>query len=302
MTKILITEPFPDFVISGLRKKGKVTHIVKPSAKAVSIHIGDADVLIIRSKTKVDKTLLNKAKKLRLVITATHGFEHIDVEELKKRKIRFFTTPVATIGMTEFVFGMMFSLLRRIPEADRSIRSGQWKMHDLEGKELFAKTLGVVGLGPIGKDVARIGKLLGMKILACDPNNMITESELERMDIRLCSLSHVIKNADIVTMHAHLNDRTYHMIGKKELAKMKKGSFFINTARGGLVDEHSLYESLTSKHLAGAALDVFEKEPPGSNPLTKLSNVILTPHIGINTAETSERVGKKVLDIIRKYT
>ncbi|MBN2043322.1 MAG: hydroxyacid dehydrogenase [Candidatus Aenigmarchaeota archaeon] len=301
MKKILITEPYPDFVISGLRKTGKVIHVLNPSAKAMEREIKDADILVVRSKTKIDKRLLDKAGKLRLVITATHGFEHVDVEELKRRKIRFFTTPAATIGMTEFVFGMIISLLRRIPEADRSIRKGKWERHGIEGKELFGKTLGVVGLGPIGKDVARIGRMLGMKIIACDPNNMITESELARMGIRLRTLSYVIKNADILTIHAHLNEKTYHMIGSRQISSMKRGSYIIHTARGGLVDENALLKAMKSGQIAGAALDVFEKEPLVNDSLKGLRNVVLTPHMGINTKESGERIGKMILDTVKKY-
>ncbi len=301
MRKILLTEPFPDFVISGLRKFGKVVHILKPSAESLSKEIPEAEILIIRSKTRLDKKLIGKGKKLRLVITATHGFEHVDTEELEKMGIEFHTIPMATTGMREFVFGMMISLLRKIPQADRSVREGKWLRHDFPGGEIFGKTLGIVGLGPIGKDVARIAKHMGMEITACDPNNLITGSELTGMGIKLEPLSRVIRSADVLTIHAHLNEKTMHIIGKRELEGMKKGSYLINTARGGLVDQEALFRAIKSGHLAGAALDVYEEEPPGEDPITKLDNVVLTPHIGGITKESTERVGRKVLEIVKGY-
>jgi D-3-phosphoglycerate dehydrogenase len=300
--KILITDPLPDFVLKKLREKGEVTYagggLGNPSFRRA---IEDAEILIVRSATKIDRVLLRRAKKLKVVITATHGFEHVDLAELEKRKIKFHRTPAAAIGVTEFVFCMMLSLLRNIPAADNSVRYGKWDRERFTGRELFGKTLGVVGLGPIGQDVCRMAKHFGMQIVACDPNSMVTGSELERLSIKLLPLVQVLQKADILTIHAHLNDKTKHMIGSREIEKMKPGSYLINTARGGLVDQEALCRALRSGHLAGAALDVYEREPiPKNDPITKLPNMILTPHIGIQTEEGMERIGKKVLEIIAK--
>lgn len=301
MKKVVVTEPLPKFVTEKLRKKCKLVYRGMIKRKNLEHEIRNADVLIVRSKTRVGRDLIDRAEKLRAVITATHGFEHVDAGYLRKKKIRFYRTPSAAIGVTELVFGLMISLLRNIPKADQSVRKKRWLRERFIGNELFGKTLGIVGLGPIGQDVYRMARHFGMKIAACDPNHMATENDLERLNIKLKPLSYVLKKADILTLHEHLNEKTRYLIGAKEIKTMKEGSYIINTARGALLNNHVLFRALRTGHIAGAALDVYEEEPPKNLPLIRLPNVILTPHIGIQTEEGMERIGKKVLQIAGRY-
>ena len=292
--KVLLIGKYPDFVIKGIRKKAELVHLTQPDRKRIAKEIESTNVLIVTTKTKVDRKLLEKTENLKVVITFSHGYEHVDVETLEKMGTRFYTIPGTTASVAELTFGLMIAVLRKIPEHDRRMKRGEWKKE--LGHELRGKTLGVVGLGPIGREVCRIAKSFGMKVVACDPNQLLKG----RVKVRMVSFDRLLRISDIITLHAHLNEETWHMIGEKEIGKMKRSAVLINTARGGLVDSEALHRALKSGRIAGAGLDVYEREPPGKDKLVRLPNVVCTPHTGADTFEGRERKGEILLEIFEK--
>lgn len=292
--KVLLIGGFPDFVIREIKRKVKLAHLERSERGKNQKEIENAEVMIITPKTKVDKKFLGKAKSLNVLITFSHGYDHVDEKTLRTRGVKFYTIPGSTPSVAELTFGLMISVLRKIPEQDRRMKRGEWKREF--GYELFGKTLGVVGLGPIGRDVCRIAKVFGMKVIACDPNKMMKG----RLAIKKVSLNTLLKGSDIVSLHAHLDRKTKHMIGGKELKKMKNSAILINIARGGLVDSKALYEALKSGSIVGAGLDVYEKEPVGRDRLVRLPNVVSMPHAGADTLEGEERKVRMLLDILKK--
>lgn len=286
---------FPDFVIKEIKKKLKIFHAERFDAERKGKEIEKADVMVITSGVKVDRKFLERAKSLKLLVTFTHGFEHVDVGEVKSRGIKFETIPGSTPSVAELAFGLMISLLRKIPKQDRRMKKGVWEKDF--GNELSGKTIGVVGLGPIGREVCRIAKAFNMKVIACDPNKLMKG----KPKVKMVSLNTLLKESDIVSLHAHLDEETKHMIGEKELKKMKRSAILINIARGGMVDSEDLYKALKSGRIAGAGLDVYEKEPIGRNKLILLHNVVSMPHAGADTIEGEERKVRMLLDMLRKF-
>jgi len=290
--KVLLIGRYPDFVIKEIKRKVKIVHLESSDEKGKEIE--NAEVLVVTPKTKVDKNFLERAKSLKVLITFSHGYEHVDAEALKARRIKFHTIPGSTASVAELTFGLMISVLRKIPEQDRRMKRGEWKGEF--GHELFGKTLGVVGLGPIGREVCKIAKSFGMNVVACDPNKLIRG----KSNVKMVGLEKLLEISDVVSLHAHLDRKTKHMIGKGELKRMKRSAVLVNTARGGLVDSKALYESLKSGRIGGAGLDVFEKEPTGKKRLISLYNVVSTPHAGADTFEGEERKVKMLLGILKK--
>lgn len=290
MAGIVVAEEIPENIVEGLRKFGSVAD--RP--EGLSGEISDARILIVRSKTKVGSGLLEGAKNLRLVVRAGVGVDNIDLEECRKRHIEVVNTPRAsTVSVAEITMGLMLTLQRNIARGDALIRRGLWEKGRLKGNELYGKTLGIIGLGRIGKALAERGKAFGMKILAYDP--YVSEGGLAVM----AGLDEVLKNSDIVSIHTSLTDDTRKMINQKTISRMKSGAVLINVARGEIVDEDALYDALKSGKLKGAALDVFSREPY-EGKLTELDNVVLTPHLGGSTFEALDRIGHEVLEIVEK--
>jgi phosphoglycerate dehydrogenase-like enzyme len=295
--KVLLLGRFPGFVVREVRKRVRAVHLEAFDAKKPGGEISEAEVIVITGVTKFNKKILGRAKSLKTLITFSHGFEHVDVKALKAKGITFRTVPGSTPSVAELTFGLMISLLRKIPEHDRWMKKGGWKSGEGEfGRELYGKTLGVIGLGPIGKEVCRIAKAFGMKVVACDPNRLTNG----KRGVKTTTLERLLEVSDVVSLHVHLDEKTRHMIGRKQLRKMKKSAVLINTARGGLVDSEALYKTLRSGRIAGAGLDVFEKEPPGRDRLVGLPNVVSTPHAGADTIEGEERKVGMLLDMLRK--
>ena len=210
---------------------------------------------------------------------------------------------MGTSGVSELTILLMLGVFRRITGLDESVRKGSWKKDP--GRELNDKVLGVIGLGPIGREVCRLGKAFGMKVIAYDPLHPRLRKTLRGRGIsgiKIIGLDKLLERSDVVSLHAHLNPKTRYMINRKSLKKMKKGAVVINTARGGLIDQKALYEELKSGHLGGAGLDVYEKEPLGKDPLAKLPNVVLTPHVGSYTEDSIMRISEMVVRLVRKYS
>ena len=256
--------------------------------------VSNYEVLIVRSRTKVTKDVINEGKKIKAIGRAGVGLDNIDLEAAKQRNIAVFNSPEAPAeAVAELAIGLMLSLARRIPFADATMKQDKWAKKELEGWELHGKTLGLIGLGNIGERVAKIARALGMKILitkrtAPDPKL------LEALQGEFIPLKDLLARSDLVTIHIPLSPETRHMIGSEEFKTMKPGAYLINTARGEIVDEKALLDALKSGKLAGAALDVYEVEPPKNSELVKLPTVVCTPHIGSQTWE-SQRTASTIL-------
>ncbi|MBI4552556.1 MAG: phosphoglycerate dehydrogenase, partial [Candidatus Latescibacteria bacterium] len=247
--------------------------------------------LIVRSATKVPKGLIDRGTNLRVIGRAGSGLDSIDVEHAQQKGIIVLNVPQAlSVSVAEHTMCLILALCRHTPQAHASIRAGGWEKGKFKGAELYKKTLGILGLGGIGQMVAARAQGFGMQVIGYD-NAFYSES-----------FEQVIRQADILTIHVPLTPQTRHMIGEHEIAMMKDGVRIINCARGGIIDEAALYRALVSGKVAGAALDVFEQEPPAGNPLLTLDNVVITPHIGASTKEAQVSVGmtiaKKVAGIL----
>jgi D-3-phosphoglycerate dehydrogenase len=252
--------------------------------------VANYDALIVRSRTKVTKQILDAGTRLKAIGRAGVGLDNIDIQTAKSRGISVLNTPEASAyAVAELTIGLMLSLARNIPRADKTVKEGKWIKKELKGWQLRDKTLGVIGFGGIGRIVGKIGHLaFNMNLLAYDP--FITAETVEKVGGSLVSLERILKEADVITIHVPLLAATHHMIGEKELGMMKSTAILINASRGGIVDENALIEALQSGKLRGAALDVYEVEPPTVLELVRLSNIVCTPHIGGQTIEASNAI------------
>jgi D-3-phosphoglycerate dehydrogenase / 2-oxoglutarate reductase len=260
----------------------------------------DADALIVRSAVNVDGKMLSGAKKLRVIGRAGVGVDNIDVDAATKAGIAVMNTPGANaVAVAEHTLALMLALARHIPRAASTTRAGKWEKKSLEGMELRGKTLGIIGLGRIGLEVARRARAFDMKLVANDP--FVTAAVARDHGIELAERDAVFAVADYISLHVGLTAQTTGMINEKSLAKMKRGVRIINCARGELVDEAALAAALASQHVAGAALDVFTQEPPKDSPLPALENVVATPHIAGSTTEAQNAVGVQIASQVREY-
>ncbi len=263
-----------------------------PREEILSI-IGDYDGLIIRSATKADEELIDKAKKLKVIIRAGVGVDNINIPACSQKGIVVMNAPAGnSISTAEHAIALLFSLVRKIPAADQSMKSGQWEKNLFNGNQLTGKTIGVIGLGRIGKEVVKRALGLQMNVLGYDP--YIGKEHLEHLQIDIVSKNDILKNADIITVHTPLTDQTKGIVSKKNIKNLKKGVFLINAARGGIYEEDAIVDGIEKGIIAGAALDVFSKEPlvEGSK-LRNYANVILTPHLGASTDEAQTEVAKE---------
>ena len=258
--------------------------------------------MVVRSETKITKKILEHAEQLKVVGRAGVGIDNIDVDAATLKGVVVVNTPDGnTISACEHTMAMMLSMSRHIPQADQSLRQGKWNRSQYVGVELRNKTLGIIGYGKIGSEVGKRSKAFGMKILVFDP--YINQEVAERAGVEAVSLDVLLKESDYITVHMPLIPETKHMISTKQFAKMKDGVRIINVARGGIVEEAALYEAIVSKKVAGAALDVYEKEPQTESPLFTLPEVIVTPHLGASTEEAQVNVAidvaQEILRVLR---
>jgi D-3-phosphoglycerate dehydrogenase len=256
---------------------------------ALTALISDYDALIVRSKTRVTRPVIAAATRLKAIGRAGIGVDNIDVAAATERGIVVFNTPDANATTTaELTLAHLLSLSRHLPQADRSLRQNEWQPARYSGVELAGKTIGIIGFGTIGRLVARRCIGLKMRVLAYDP--FVAPEVMKQLAAESSELDALLANADYVSLHCPLTEKAHHLIDAARLAAMKRGARLINCARGGLVDEAALVEALKSGHLSGAALDVYEKEPPKDSPLLTLDNVVLTPHLGASTEEAQQAV------------
>src|SRR6266576_1748313 len=262
--------------------------------------VGDAHGIIVRSQTKITAEILNAAKKLRVVGRAGVGVDNVDVETATRRGVVVLNAPGAnTISTAEHAFSLLLCVARKIPAADAMIHGGSWNRKNLEGVELYNKTLGIIGMGRIGSELSRRAIAFGMRVLAFDP--YLSASRARSLQVELVEeIDELLAAADFISLHTPLTAETRHILNAARLAKTKRGVRIINCARGGLIDEQALADAISSGHVAGGALDVFETEPlPLDSPLRKIPNLVLTPHLGASTAEAQESVGIEIAQSIR---
>ncbi|NOG72928.1 phosphoglycerate dehydrogenase [Roseicella sp. DB1501] len=301
MPKVLISDKLSPAAIEIFRRRG-VEVDFKPGLSPAELRaiIAPYDGLAVRSATKVTRELLEAAPNLKVVGRAGIGVDNVDVTSASARGVVVMNTPYGNaITTAEHAIAMMFALARQIPEASASTKAGRWEKNRFMGVELFGKTLGLIGCGNIGSIVADRAVGLKMKVVAFDP--FLSEKRALELGVEKVELNELLERADFVTLHTPLTEQTRNILSRENLAKLKRGTRVINCARGGLVDEQALYEALTSGHLAGAALDVFEVEPATESPLFALENVVCTPHLGAATAEAQENVALQVADQMADY-
>src|SRR6266581_4382490 len=275
-------------------------NIVLTAKDTLNAEIVDADALIVRSATKVTAELLDKALKLRAVGRAGVGVDNIDLEAATKRGVLVMSTPGGNaVSVAEHTLALLLALARQVPRLDKAIHEGRWEKSSAAGTEVRGKTLGLIGLGRIGTEVAVRAEAFDMRVLAYDP--YISEAAAREVSVELVPLEKLLAESDFVSLHTALSPSTQNLINAATIEKMKKGARLINAARGELVEEAALAEALKSGKLAGAAVDVFAEEPPKNSPLVGLPNVIATPHVAGSTAEAQEEVGTQVAVQIKDY-
>lgn len=277
----------------------------KMSREETLAAVPDADALIVRSGTTVDQELLDAALRLKVVVRAGVGVDNIDLDACTARGIVVMNTPGGnTISTAEHTFALMLALLRNIPQADASMRAGKWERKALTGNEVNGKTLGIIGFGRVGRALAQRASAFGMVEVAYDP--FVPDHLARHLGLSLVPrLNDLLEVADIISLHALVTDETRGVINKDTIAQMKDGVYIINAARGALINNADLAEALKSGKVAGAALDVYDQEPPpADNPLLNLPNVVYTPHLGASTYEAQDAVGveaaEKVIDALLK--
>ena len=283
---VLVCDQVNPILNEILEKNGlKITYEPEITPEQISEKIENFDVVIVRSRTKLTKDLIEKASKCKIIARVGVGLDNIDQNSAKEKGIRVINAVEGAMNaVAELVIGLMLSLAREIPRADREVRNGNWIKKELMGTELRGKYLGIVGLGNIGKRLGRLAKALNMNIIGFDVVP-IDEEFSKEVGLMKTDLDTLLASADYVSLHVPLLDSTKHMINSTKMESMKNTARIINTSRGGVIDEEALYDALKNGQLGGAALDVFEVEPATSNKLATLPNFISTPHMGAQTKE-----------------
>jgi len=289
---IVIADEMEAEVVAGIKKLGEVVY--KPADLPAAL--AKADALIVRSATKVTKELIGHAPKLKLVARGGVGLDNVDQDACKEKGIKVVNTPGAsTNAVAELALGLMLGAFRNVQKAHHQMKQGKWEKKTLTGREIGGKTLGIIGYGRIGSCLAAKAAALGMKVIAYNPPPRHEDGNAEFVE----DLGEFLGRADVISLHAALTDSTRKMMNGAAFAKMKQGAYLINTSRGELVDEDALYEACKSGRLAGAALDVYSKEPYNGK-LLELENVYFTPHLGAGTKEAQERIGTELVAILKK--
>ena len=301
---VLICDQVNPILKDVLEKNGlKVTYEPEITPEQIAEKIGNFEVVVVRSRTKMTRELIAKADKCKIIARVGIGLDNIDQDAAKERNIRVINAVEGAVAaVAELVIGLMLSMAREIPRADREIRNGNWIKKELMGSELQGKYLGIVGLGNIGKRLGKLAKSLHMNIIGYDVVPIDDEFSKE-VGLMKADLDTLLSSADYVSLHVPLLESTHHMINAEKLKLMKNTARIINTSRGGVIDEDALYNSLKDGSLAGAALDVFEAEPAIGNRLITLPNFVATPHMGAQTKEAqllaANIIAEKIIQVLR---
>jgi len=286
--KILITDGLDESGQAILRATADVADRSGISADDLLEEIADYSALIVRGRTKVTAPVFKAGSKLKVVGRAGVGVDNIDLEAAKAHNVTVVNAPMSTtLAVAELTFGLLIALAREFPRADSAMKQGQWLKKEFEGVELNGKTLGIVGVGRIGMEVAKRAQAFGMNVVAYDP--FVSANEIENRGAEPVALDELYDCSDFISLHLPLDVQTRDMVGPMALSQMKDGVRIVCAARGGIIDESALLEALNNGKVAGAALDVFASEPPGTTDLVRHPHVIATPHIGAQTAEAQTR-------------
>lgn len=298
--RVLIADGLAESGIEALKQLPQIQLEVHAALErsALKEKIKNIDILVVRSRTKVDKDLLEDVSNLKIVLRAGIGLDNVDVPVATEKGVIVMNAPTGNIVTTaEHALALLFSITRNVPQADASLRTGKWEKKLFQGNELRGKTLGLLGLGNIGKVVASRAQGLEMKVCAHDP--YVSAESAAKLGIELKSFEDLLAVSDYLSIHVPLIPSTKHLLNEKAFGRMKKGAYLINCARGGIVDEAAMVKALDQGILAGAALDVFEQEPlPADSPLLKRTDLVLTPHLGASTDEAQVQVGLEAAEQI----
>jgi D-3-phosphoglycerate dehydrogenase len=300
--KVLVADSISPKGVEFLESGGQLLVEVKTGLKENELLaiVGEYSAVVVRSQTKITAKVIDAAKRLKVVGRAGVGVDNVDVDAATRRGVIVMNTPGGnTVSTAEHAFSLLVSIARNIPQAHASMKAGQWDRKSYEGVELHGKTIGILGMGRIGTEIARRAIAFGMRPVAYDP--YLSSSRARSLQVELFEdLDQVLAQADFVTLHMPLTAETKHLVNAARIAKMKRGARIVNCARGGLIDEQALFEALKSGQIASAALDVYETEPPPAEfPLRPLPNIVFTPHLGASTAEAQESVGIEIAEAIR---
>ncbi|MDR3674765.1 MAG: phosphoglycerate dehydrogenase [Acidobacteriota bacterium] len=300
--KILVADNISKHAVEILHEQESwdVVFLPKKAGAKVAEEIRDADALIVRSATKVTPELLAGAERLRVIGRAGVGVDNVNLDAATQKGVVVMNTPGGNaVSVAEHTMALLLAMARRVPQADALMKQGRWEKKKLEGMELRGKVLGLIGLGQIGSDVARLAKAFEMQIVAYDP--YVSSLQAGELDVKLASLEEVLKSSDFISLHASATPETRHLINARTLALAQPGLRIVNCARGELINEADLLSALESGLVAGAALDVFETEPPTNSKLIGHPNVIATPHIAGSTEEAQEIVGIRIVEQVRDF-
>ena len=293
--KILVCDNLEEKVIEKLSQLGEVTNISDSKTKTEELisNIVDTDIVVIRSSTKINKDILQKANKLKIIARCGVGIDNIDIEEATNKEIYVTNSPNANIiSVAELTIGLIISAARNIHTSNNSLKDKNWDRNKFLGTELYKKQLGLIGFGKAAREVAKRLTVFGMEIVFYDPYVEASEDEANKVE-----LDELLKTSDVISIHVVKNEETKNMINEEKLNLIKKGGILVNTSRGGIVDEVALFQR-SSDHVISAGLDVFSKEPPDINKTFSTSNIVTTPHLGASTQEAQLRAGLETVQNI----
>lgn len=289
MPKVLITDPIAQDGIDLLSKDAEVDVRIGPEPEELLTLIREYEALLVRSQTKVTSQVIEAGERLQVIGRAGVGVDNIDLDAATRRGVVVVNAPLGnTISAAEHTIALMLALARRIPDAHASLRAGRWDRKLFVGVELRGRTLGILGLGQVGMEVARRARAMEMRVIAHDP--YVQADRAQSLGVELLLLDDVLHQSDIISLHMKVTPTTRDMLGDEQFGKMKPGVYIINTARGQLIDDRALVRAIDSGQVAGAAIDVYRQEPPGDSPLVAHEKIIVTPHLGASTTEAQERV------------
>jgi D-3-phosphoglycerate dehydrogenase len=298
---ILVADAIALDALTPLSSDPRFNLTVKTGLKGDELRdaIAGADAVLVRSATKITRESLSRAERLKVIGRAGVGVDTIDVDAATERRIPVLTAPAGnTVSAAELTMALLLALARKVPAADRSMRAGEWDRKSFNGVELYGKTLGLVGAGRIGGEVALRARAFGMRVLVFDP--FLNPDRASALGVETAELDELLSKADVLSVHVPLTDETHGLIGEAQLARLKPSAFVLNVARGGVVNEDALLKALQNKTIAGAALDVYSSEPlPADHPFRTLPNVVLTPHLGASTAEAQQNVAIEIAEAVR---
>ena len=303
MLKIaVLSNLWPD-ALDQLQKQFDCEVVINPPADRKMKILEEVEIVIVRSPVVLDRAALESARSLRLIVRAGAGVELIDTVFARERGMQLVTVPLSADSVAEHAFGLLLSLSRRIPWLNQRLRQGHWEKHSGFGNELRGKTLGLIGFGRIGIRLAEISAAFGMNVLAHDrsPEKPAKKRAAANGDVRFADLEEVFSESDLLSVQVPLSENSRGMVGAAQIQLMRRHALIVNVGRGEVVDEHALFEALSGNRIAGAAADVFSVEPPGKSPLLTLDNFVATPHVGAQTVEAQQKVGRDVVRIVQEY-